>query len=161
MVISWRSIHEQKITYLGHQMVRFLVPLSKARMQLVRFLRSNFVADKCQLVLALKLEEKETNVSVQSHLAKWPQWIITMWPNFRHVKDIESICLCVFRFHDLQICCPTRILISFDCFEEISRVVVGIFARHLRGRGVGVVFDTLVRFQMYFYVVKSSILVVD
>jgi hypothetical protein len=143
-------------------MVQYLGPLWTVRKLLVRFLRSNFVAasisDRLLLIFDCKLCKGDTYILIQCHLPKWPHRIISMRPNLRHIKDVKSIRLRILWLHDLHIYRPAWIFFPLDCFVEISLVVVGVFACHLCGGGIGVVFDTLIRFEVDFNVVEGAVL---
>ena len=77
-----------------------------------------------------------------------------MRPDLRHVKDIETICLRILRLHDLYIYSPRWILLSLNCLKQVLLMVVWILACEFSSSSVGVILDSLVRFEVNFHVVE-------
>jgi hypothetical protein len=102
--------------------------------------------------------ELSTHILVQSKLAKWPQWIVSLRPHFRHVEDIPSIRLSVLGIHYLDIRSPSWIVLSLNGIKEVTDVMIRIFSSQLFSLRACKSFDSKVCLEMDFDVFECSIL---
>ena len=75
------------------------------------------------------------------------------------VEDVDGCILHIFRLHDLDVQCPSRIVTFLDGVEEVFDVIVGFLASQSQsGRRVQSL-DTGIWFPVPFYVSVAAILI--
>src|SRR5262245_60959 len=82
-------------------------------------------------------------IPIELHHAHFDQWVISLVPDFRHIKRIVRVCLGLFRCHDLDEERPTRKISTFNGLEEIAAVALPISGHQRRRRFVREIFNTL------------------
>jgi len=58
-------------------------------------------------------------VSVQGHLSNLDEWVVTVWPDLGDVKNIESVVVSVFDWHDLNVPSPGWVVSLLDSIMKI------------------------------------------
>src|SRR6266404_2071403 len=65
----------------------------------------------------LHLCEEVFRITIELHYANFDQWVISLGPDFRYIKRIVLVFLCLFLCHYLDEQRPTREISTFDCLQ--------------------------------------------
>src|ERR1700746_3376457 len=65
----------------------------------------------------LPLCEVVFRITIELHYANFDQWVVSLGPDFGHIKRIVLVCLCLFLCHYLDEERPTRKISTFDCLQ--------------------------------------------
>src|SRR5712692_850738 len=91
----------------------------------------------------LHLCEVVFRITIELHDANFDQWVVSLGPDFGHIKRIVLVCLCLFLCHYLDEERPTRKISTFDCLEYISAMALPIMCHHRSSSFLREIFDPL------------------
>src|SRR6267378_8165030 len=91
----------------------------------------------------LHLCEVVFRITIELHYANFDQRVVSLGPDFGHIKRIVLVCLCLFLCHYLDEERPTRKISTFDCLEEISAMALPIMCHNRSSSFVREIFNTL------------------
>ena len=99
-------------------------------------------------------------ITIEDDTADGDEWVVAVWPNFGHVINVDSVFLGVFNGHDLDLEIPRGVVAFFDSLKEVTSGVFGVLCLHGISLISGVVFDSLISFEVHFDVEAFTGLVV-